>query len=828
MTSIVFARQPGRYVARGAGFLAATILMAASSVAFAQFDMIEWDPPDETRWWTAPPEEENQTDDYDAIAYSEIPKKLRELELRSNRVDARVVGTSAQGRNLFLVIVATEGRGGRFGRYKQLRRLMSRDPQRAQERIDEYRTFKVPVLIGGSIHGDEQPGTDAVIRLIEKLAFAEDEETLEILDNAIVLFNVVMNPDGRVLNTRGNGNGFDLNRDSITQSQTETDALVRIIAEWNPMIMLDLHGFVDPMLIEPTTPPHGKNYEYDLYIKWALRQAEAMEAEVMAQTGLPAQIPYRDFQEGWDDWPPVFSPMYAMYHGAFGHTIETPQRSEVGVAAHYAAAWGALRFVSQNKLGMVRDQIEIFRRGFFALPQQPIDDEFIDATEFDQFNELTIQEFPTAYVIPREGPMQRSPTQAARLVDFMLQNDVEVSVAQRPFYLNNARYPRGTFVVWMDQPKRGLANAILDDGDDVSFNPGLLMFDDAAWSHGLLWGATVEVADEPLHVRTKDLRTLKDQSRRTAYRGSVERKPRKAWGFAFRPDSNAAIRAINDLLHYRVRLYRAANAFVTPGTGREFGEGTILLPASSRYAVHVVRWLAREYGLDLFAVDELPDDAKRLVRPKIAIFAADREIKFVLDDLGFDLTPVSTTQLNAGALQQGGYDVFVNRSRTFTGLSDAGRASVLSFVARGGDYVGVGTNGSTLALDAGLMKFEVNFDSGNDGIVKVDYDQSSPVTNTFPADGFAFVNTPVWYTDIQSGTTIASIDAGDDFFVSGSWTDWPDSGAQGQAVILHCEVESEVADAKSDVTVIGIRPAKRAHPEDTFRILANAIYAGQD
>ena len=49
------------------------------------------------------------------------------------------------------------------------------------------------------------------------------------------------------------------------------------------MIVLDLHGFVNPMLIEPCTPPHNPNFEYDLYIKWALAQAEAMEAELFAQ-----------------------------------------------------------------------------------------------------------------------------------------------------------------------------------------------------------------------------------------------------------------------------------------------------------------------------------------------------------------------------------------------------------------------------------------------------------------------------------------------------------------------------------------------------------------
>mgnify|MGYP001828738836 CR=1 FL=1 len=163
-----------------------------------------------------------------------------------------------------------------------------------------------------------------------------------ILENVILLVNVVQNPDGRVAGTRRNDNGFDINRDFIAQSQPETLATVKIMTEWNPMVTLDLHGFVRPMLIEPCTPPHNPTYEYDLYIKWALAQAEAMEAELLAQTGFPAEIPYRDDNLGWDDWPPSYVPMYAMYHGSYGHTLETPYRDGRGVDAQYAAVCVAI------------------------------------------------------------------------------------------------------------------------------------------------------------------------------------------------------------------------------------------------------------------------------------------------------------------------------------------------------------------------------------------------------------------------------------------------------------------------------------------------------
>ena len=166
-----------------------------------------------------------------------------------------VIGQSAAGRNLFLVTLSAPEALGRPGRYQAIRKTMLKDPAKAQEMIDKFGDFKVPVFINGSIHGGEYPGTDAAIRLIETLAYENTEEVQAILANVILLVNVVQNPDGRVAGTRRNSNDFDINRDFITQSQPETRATVKILTEWNPMITLDLHGFVTPMLIEPCTPP---------------------------------------------------------------------------------------------------------------------------------------------------------------------------------------------------------------------------------------------------------------------------------------------------------------------------------------------------------------------------------------------------------------------------------------------------------------------------------------------------------------------------------------------------------------------------------------------
>lgn len=756
-------------------------------------------------WWNVTPEEENPSPNYDSILYSEIAPKLREIEQASNRVKVEVIGQSAGGRDLFLVTLSDPKAMGRLGQYQAIRKMMLTDPEKAQEMIERFGDFKVPVFINGSIHGNEYPGVDAAIRLIETLAYEDSEEVQLILENIILLVNVVQNPDGRVLGTRANANGFDINRDFITQSQPESQATVRVMTEWNPMVVLDLHGFVNPMLIEPCTPPHNPNYEYDLYIKWALAQAEAMEAELFAQTGFQAQIPYRDFDLGWDDWPPTYTPMYGMYHGAYGHTLETPYRDERGVDAHYWAVWGALKFASANREEMVYDQIEIFRRGFLGLLQQPIPPELLPA--YDQYLDLMIQEFPTAYVIPQGTPWQMSDHQVARLVDFLLFNDVQVEQAVRPFTVDGVEYPAGSYVVWLTQPKRGLANTILDEGLDLSYIPDLFFYSPpSVWSHPFLWGVYRAEVTGPLTVTTVEI------SKADAPRGSID--GNQAGAYAYYPTSITAIQATNVLLERGEALYRAPAPFADGG--RDFGPGAIIAPGNPALANE----LANGYALDLVALDGVPDGAVALRKQQIAA-AVDEGGRFLLRRLGFDYTAVTRNDLNGG-FDLSGYDVFINNAVYLDNLNPTGDAAFLDFIAGGGDYVGLGRNGARMAApgQAGLLSFTTLNPPGN-SIARVVYAVDDGLAAGFRPDGYAFINATAIFDSLGEGVAVAaSIEDSADFLVSGFWPGWQESGTAGLPLVIHN------VDGVQDTVLIGFDVTFRAHPEDSFRLVANAIYAG--
>ena len=782
-------------------FVLVVLLMSQSSVVAKNAKSST----NQGKWWNVLPEEENPSPYYDSILYSEIAPKLREIEKNSNRVKVDLIGQSAGGRDLFLVTISNPQAMGRLGKYQAIRNTMLKDPEKAQDMITKFGDFKVPVYINGSIHGNEYPGVDAAIRLIETLAYENSEEVQNILDNVILLVNVVQNPDGRVMGTRRNANGFDINRDFIAQTQPETRATVKIFTEWNPMVVLDLHGFVNPMLIEPCTPPHNPNYEYDLYIQWAYDQALAMEAELVSLTSeTTAYIPYRDWALGWDDWSLSYAPMYAMYHGSYGHTLETPHRDERGVDALYAAVWGSLKFVAENRENMVYDQVEIFRRGYLDLLQQPIPPELLP--EYPQYQDLMIQDFPAAYVIPVGPSFQISPHQPARLIDFLLFNDVQVEQASQSFYVNGDAYPKGSYIIWLDQPKRGLANVILDDGLDLSDIPGLYFYSPpSVWSHPRLWGVELAVMEDKLDIATNTV------NKPDSPKGSVENG--EAGAYAYFPTSISAFRATNELLTHGFALYRSHTPFTD--NGRNFGAGAIIFSSDSALA----NALANVYALDIIALTEAPEEAVPMYQQKIAVYG-DEGVEHCLKTLGFVYDSVDIDDLNAEIIDE--YDVFVNRWLRWDLLDTSGSTSISQWFTDGGDYIGLGYRGRAIdfANDAGWVAVDYEEIPGN-SIIEIDYSPLDSVSAGFPENGYAFVYGSVLFTEWNDMEVSAWIGS-NDFLVSGFWPDWEISGAEGMPIIIH------KSDEIADVTFVGIDNTFRGHPEDTFRILGNAIYNGID
>lgn len=783
------------------------------------------------------------------IQYSDIAGRLNDIAADSDRVSVEVFGQSAGGRDLYLATVADPD--ANVARARRLRQLMVRHPARARELLRRHPEIRVPVFVNCSIHGNEYEGVDACIATIERLASSDDPAVTAVLDNVILLLNVVQNPDGRVLNTRQNATGFDLNRDFITNSQPETQVVRDLLVAWNPTITLDLHGYVNPMLIEPTTPPHNPNYEYDLYIRYALGQANAMEQGVLGAyaalrddpefaddyaehiAGVLASeeqviIPFRDWPVGdWDDWPPIFTPMYAMYHGSFGHTLEAPlsprssqlsteakaARAVVNTEAHKAAVWSMLEYLVENKAEMVDDQLEVFQRGVDGVDPVPIEPGFVPGFgPEDQYP----ASYPEAYVIPR-GRRQASPLAAERLVDFLIDHGVDVEVARRSFRFDGRRWPRGSYIVSMRQPRRGLANTMLElDYDITEQTPQ--MYDISGWSHAELWGATVLTVPKgtDLAVRTRRVRDARVWVR-PPWRGAA---------YAFELDSEVAIVAANELLADGVTLQR----------GRD---GTVIVPRRYR---REVRALARR-GIKVHALRRVPRDAEPFTAFRIAA-AVDGQERFVLDSLGFDVDVVSIDQFNDGAVKIADYDVLMASSGFgYDDLTADAAVALASWQADGGGVVGVGPTGAALNTDAGLLDVETRFGPAcatANGVVAVDNSADSPIVDGFPADDTSFVFGPLWFTATGDDVRVDQRFDDGDVLLAGHWLgdfeDWvgdtepggPNCGAarentgQDDAAGFGAIVSGSADDGR--VALFGTNPLFRDHPKKLYQQVAQALY----
>ena len=73
--------------------------------------------------------------------------------------------------------------------------------------------------------------------------------------------------------------------------------MAKLISKWSPISLHEVHGYYQQYQIEPCSPTHDPNNEYDLFIDKALEQGEYFASVSVAnnETLNSAQIPMRDY-----------------------------------------------------------------------------------------------------------------------------------------------------------------------------------------------------------------------------------------------------------------------------------------------------------------------------------------------------------------------------------------------------------------------------------------------------------------------------------------------------------------------------------------------------
>lgn len=440
---------------------------------------------------------------YDSYhTYDELKKEIDAVTAEAAQKNDRYIqtisiGKSAEGRDIYFTILAKDK--ATVDKYQNVTHpAMLKDPTKLQADIKSgaFKDYKVPIWLN-NIHPDEVPGIDAIFEYFKSMALDQNitydtvlnsgeksKVSLNIdkaLEDVFFLFVYTDNPDGMVHYNRTNGNGFDLNRDNSNQTQPETRAVTEQIAKWSPISFLDMHGFDKTFLIEPATPPHEPNLEYDLLINHMLKQAQAMGEAGITNTKYDYyHIPYEEYQKtqknpnyvskgqssGGDDASAAYTAVYAMFHGALGHTIEIPELNEESVRALRFAASAATNYVVVNKDELFLNQLKIYERGVSNLDDRAVDtylvngkDEKIGRPRYGNDNF-----FPEYYVLPIDKSIQTNSLEVYRMVEYLIRNGITVDQSTKAVTNAGVTYPEGSFVINMHQAKRGLANLALYDG----------------------------------------------------------------------------------------------------------------------------------------------------------------------------------------------------------------------------------------------------------------------------------------------------------------------------------------------------------------------------
>jgi hypothetical protein len=485
--------------------------------------------------------------------------------------------------------------------------------------------------MGGSIHGFELSGAEAVLKLLEGLAKGEDAETLEVLDNTVILLDPMLNPDGRDAfawrNLQSIGREpsaerddwsndfnlwegsqcrtghyfFDTNRDWWAQTQRETRYRVPTLLEWRPQVVVDLHemGADSEFYFDPPAEPYGQffpDFAKEGFVRFGQAHAEAFDR---------AGFEYMT-RERFNFFYPGYTTSFGSYQGAVGMLYE--QGSTRGLALeradesvrllgdaleqHYTAAWTAARTAAGARQELLGDYHADLRR----------------AVEDGRTGVVR-------YLIDPAG----DPQLVAELVSLLRRTGIEVGRLGDETRLGGVRdrtgqsvgertFPAGTFVVEAAQPHNRLLRALLEPEiplpedflaeararEDRGENPRF--YDITAWSLPLLFDLDGYSATDSRPLDLEMVETTVDATART---------PDVDAGYAYLIDGGqtAALAALSDL---KDRGFRAAVTLdPTRVGGHDLASGSVVLRVGqNEEGLHTaVREVAEHFGLEALGVD---------------------------------------------------------------------------------------------------------------------------------------------------------------------------------------------------------------------------------
>lgn len=722
-------------------------------------------------------------------------EKSRQEAKNDRLVQIEDIGTSAQGRKIKLGIISSDQKSIDDYLNSTNKMALAKPAEMLAALKDGKLNYKLPILINNT-HADEQPAIDIITGLFNSFA-TQDQISFkttqadgtqkivtlsvkDLLKKFIFLFDFTENPDGDVANTRALANGLDPNRDTSYQTNPETRTVAGLINKWNPIALYDIHGFVKDFLIEPATPPHDPNFEYDLLSKNMLENAHHMGRAGVANSKYDHYIiPKLDWGDGWDDSFSGYTGVYAMYHGILGHTVEIPEGNQESYKAGYHAVLGGISYLSQDPDKLMEMRLNFYLRGVNKVEDPKAENELVgpDGKVVGRIKHGQKKFFPDYYVIPMGLDKSNDSQQAYNMIEYFKRNGVVVQELKE----DTGGYKKGDLVVDMAQAKRGYANHILYKGSNESawaamYAELLVNFPDmrgfkavAVFKEKLFDGKLGEVTALRA-TRTSEI-------------------DHKAPYYVIANTSESAVRAVNRAIRDGKKVYLTDDGYIV--------DTPTFANLLKNYAIYGDALYKTPQGQTLKAL--------KVYAPPHQYYWAGVDTPahtaLALKNLGFDIVN-TPEEADVIVLESDNFD------KSLLGLKP-------TIVVGGTAMQRLEELGVVDGFDAEQLKNGGDYE----GLMKAIIDDKDPLTSGYNKNDLFYSNSGNWIAKVPANfKTLASI-AGSDYYIAG-W--WP-----GNEQLANKIVAISGSYKEQPLFIYAGNPTNRLHTIHFYRWVSNAIFGSQ-
>ena len=533
--------------------------------------------------------------------WTQIVDYFRKLDTASERVQIDGEGKTTLGKPFLSVVITSEANMRNLEAIRQAN-LRLADPRGLSD--DEAKklvtTGKTIIAHNHGIHATEVAAPQTSMELAYLLATSNDRRILDILENAVIVMLPGHNPDGtqmivdwykKSLGTAWEGeevpflyhhyNGHDNNRDWYMFSQAESQATATLLYDrWKPQIVHDLHqmgGTAARIFAPPYVDPWEPSVDPALIA--ATNSIGTYIAARLTADGLRGAV----VNAMYDGFSPARQ--YPVNHGGVRILTEcasakmaTPVEmkfEQLGMGIGYDAKKASWNFPAPWMGGTWRlgDIVNYQMQASLALLEHGARNRDYWLSNFLAVNRRAASRKDIfAYVISAD---QKDPVTAAKLLEVMKWNAVEVHQAKAQFTASGQSYPAGSAVILMQQPSSNFPKSVLErqkypDLRQYPGGPPQRPYDVTAHTLPLLLNVDVTPIEAPF---TADLVKVVDVP---AAKGAVTGQGTHI-AFGHR---NSDLMAAYRLMKAGVAVSWATEAFTS--AGKTYPAGTLLIPASTR------------------------------------------------------------------------------------------------------------------------------------------------------------------------------------------------------------------------------------------------------